>query len=89
MDNRLGIAPGAEVVAFLHQLFAQRLIVPDLAVKGEPDLAGFVGQGLMSPTQVDDTEADHPQSDVPIDIDPAVIGAPMSDQARHLLDELW
>ena len=50
MDYGLSIAIRAEVVTFLNQFFAQRLIVPDLAVKDDPDLAGFVRYGLMATT---------------------------------------
>jgi hypothetical protein len=88
MDDRLRITAGVEDMALRLQLVTQRLVVPDLAIEDDPDVAGFIGHRLVSTAEVDHAEAPEAQADLVVEVGPAIVGSAVSDQTCHPLDDL-
>jgi hypothetical protein len=86
MDQRLGVGPGAELVALGHQRAAQLLVIVDLAVEHQQDAAIFVGHRLMAAGHVHDTEPPHPQPRPALDEAAPGVRAPVGDRVAHPAD---
>ena len=57
IQNRFGIAAGAEAISALLQFPAQLQVIVDLAVKDDDGVAIFGYDGLISTLNVDDLQA--------------------------------
>ena len=87
VQDRLGVGARAVRVALGLELGAQRLVVVDLAVVGDPDRAVLVGHGLVAGgRQVDDRQPAMAQRDPLSGIGPraVVVGAAMALGRRHV-----
>ena len=78
---------GAEVVAPGDQVFPQRLVVVDLAVKNHPQCAVFVGDRLMPGAQVDNAQPSHAEGASFLDMEALVVRTTVPDPVAHAFDE--
>src|SRR5687767_2588994 len=83
MNERLGIAACRELVSRLEQPRAKLMVVVDLAVVDDGDVAGLIGDRLLAPGDVDDAEAAHPEGRLTNDPAPVIVGAPVPDGVAH------
>ncbi len=83
VNDGLGIAVRAVVVAALDELFAQGKMVINFAVEHDPERAVFVRNRLMSTRNVDNAEPPHADSDPAVRIKTFVVGPAMADYAAH------
>ncbi len=86
MDDHFGVAAGVEGVAGGFELGAELSEVVDFAVEGDPDVAVFVGHGLLACGGVDDGKAAVTEGDVGADEVSVAIGSAMGDGAGHAAD---
>ena len=70
------MTPGLEITAQLR-------VVENLPVVDYPEVAGFVADGLLAATQVDDAEPGAPQADVIIEIEAKFVRSAMADLPQH------
>src|SRR5262245_1501088 len=89
VDNRLSVAVRAEDVALRQQRRTQRLIVPDLTIEGDPDVAALIGHRLVSASQIDDAKPRDAQADLPVEVYPTIVRPSMGEHSRHALDNIW
>jgi hypothetical protein len=66
-----------------YHLVAETLVVVDLTVKYDPNGPVFVGDGLMTCTQVNDAEAAHSDTDLALNVDTSIVGPPMCHNIAH------
>ncbi|SRR5260370_19767935 len=83
MNNGFSVAFGAVAVATGLQVFAQFLVVVNLAVENDPERLIFIGDRLVTGLNVDNAEAAHGQSDVLLDKETVVIGPAVDDLLVH------
>src|SRR5262249_23711686 len=74
----LGIASRREAMSAVFQTTAQAVMVVDLAVEDDPDVAGLIGHRLRAADAIDDREAPMPERrivrfEIPLAIGPAVL----------------
>jgi hypothetical protein len=63
-------------------------VVIYFAVEDDDAVARLVVVGLMAPLQVDDAEASHPESYVPVHVQALVVGPAVAYGVEHPLDAL-
>ena len=83
MDDDLAVAPGAEAMALRLEVLADRGEVVDLAVGHQGHRAVLVEQGLFSAFDVDDRQPRVSESGGFIDVDAALVGAPVAQGLHH------
>jgi hypothetical protein len=83
VQDRLGVAGGAEAVALRFEHGPEFAVVVDLAVEDDLARAVFVGHGLMPAGAVDDREPPVGQRDVDGIEKPVAVGAAMGDRGVH------
>ena len=65
------------------EISTQLLMVVDFAVKDDPDVFVFVGQGLMPGLEVDDAKPAHGKADASFHEETAIIRTAMNDLIIH------
>ncbi len=88
VHQHFGIAPGAEQMPASLQLPAQHEVVEDLAVVDDEDAPVLVRHGLRPARQVDHAQSNVGEADPLIHVQPETVGAAVSDDARHPLQDL-
>ena len=83
MDERLGVAAGLEDMPAVFEIGAQFDVVEDLSVKGNPDAAVFVAQGLAAGAQIDDRQTAVAEADAGRFVIAFRVGPPMRQRTRH------
>src|SRR5450432_65541 len=83
MDDGFGVAVGAVYVAARLHFLAGVLVVVDFAVIDDPDIAGFVRQGLVTGLDVDDDETAHGDAHVAVEEKAFIIRTAVGDLAVH------
>ena len=81
MNDCLGVALAAVMMAFPFQLGAQLLVIVDFSVVHDPNAAVFIADGLLAGSDINDAQAAHGQTDVFFHEESVVIGPAMN----HLL----
>src|SRR5919108_1851137 len=89
VDDRFGIARGAEDVALLLELVPELAIVVDLAVEHDPDGGVLVRHGLLAAGQVDDAQTAHAERHTVSEIDAFLVRSAMDHDAAHIPDLLF
>ena len=79
-------ALGGEAMTLARQIFAESLVVVNLAVENNPDGAVFIGDRLMASGEVDDAQSPHTDRATAIDMETFVVGPAMDDLVAHRLD---
>ena len=85
MEQNLGIAFAGKTVAGAQELTAQLLVVVDLAVESDDQIAVFVFHRLVTGVQIDDGQPSKAHGDVIIQIAPLAIWPTVYDAIRHSL----
>src|SRR5215472_1771565 len=83
VNDGFRVAMGAVLMPLRLQAETQFRVVIDFAVKDNPDIPIFVGNGLPARFDIDDAQPPHGKSDVLFDEKPLIIGAAMHDVAIH------
>ena len=86
VDDRFGVAVGAERVAGAHELLVQLLVVVNLAVEHDADRAVLVEDRLLAAFEVDDAEPAHAERDAVVDVDALFVGTAVHHHAAHRAD---
>ncbi len=86
MDERLGIAGSAELVAARDQAGAQFLIIVDLAIEDDPHGTVLIRDGLVAGREIDNAQPAHADTAAAIDIHAFVVGTTMANLVAHGLD---
>ncbi len=87
-DDGLGVGGRAEAVAFLAEFGAKFLVVEDLAVERDRDVAVFGVHRLIAGGEVDDCELAVAEADAGRCEESVAVGATMSDRVRRATNEV-
>jgi hypothetical protein len=86
VDQHLCVASRHKSMPLSFQFTPQFPVVVYFAVEDHPDGSVFVGHGLMSATEIDDTEAAHTQSHTGSLIVPFIVGAAVGQKTGHPME---
>src|ERR1019366_3811926 len=87
MNNHLGISLCLEDVTLGREFFPQTLIVVDLTVEDDPYRTVFIGQGLVSSSQIDDRKPAEAEPDLSGRVEAFIIRSTMANRVRHALQQ--
>src|SRR5580704_4537260 len=87
MNDHFSIGFCLKSVPLALQLLSEFLIVVDFAVEDDPDRAIFIADGLVAGVQVNDCETAEPETYRSRDVVSLIIGSPMLNGIRHLLQQ--
>ena len=87
MHQGFGVAVGPETVAPGDEVFPQRPVIIDLAVKNHPQSAVFVGDRLMPRAQVDNAQPPHADRAASFDVETLVVRTAMANPVAHAFYE--
>src|SRR5687768_17596427 len=77
-----------ELVAEVHELFADFFVVVDFAVKNDPGGAVLIGDRLLAGFQIDNRKTTHRHSDMPLDIEAILVRPAVADCLIHAIEQL-
>jgi hypothetical protein len=69
------------------EIFAERGVIIDLTVIGDPESVILVRHGLVSQLEVNDGQAAMPHADIPMKIVAAVVRPPVNERGGHALNK--
>jgi len=87
MNDRLGVAPGAVVMATCLEPGPELRVVVDLAVVDDPARLVLVGHGLLPAGDVDDREPSVTKPDRPLRPEALAVRPPMTEHVTHALEQ--
>jgi hypothetical protein len=87
MDENLGVAARAKVVAFGFQSPSQSGKIVNLAVEDRPDCSLFIRKGLMTTGKVDDGQSPESERGVLIEVGALIIRPTVHETAHHALKQ--
>ncbi len=85
VNQRLGIAGGAELMPARHEIGAQFLVAVNLAVEDDPHRTVLIGDRLMAGGEIDDAEAAHADPAPAIHVNAFVVRTAMANLVAHRL----
>ena len=83
MDDYLGVAAGAKLMAQRGEFLHQALKVVDLAVEDDADAVVLVVHGLVASGEVDDGKSAMGQPDTWLDMQAGTVGSPVLQPVVH------
>src|SRR3989442_9732256 len=87
MNDRLGVAPGAVVMAACLEPGPERRVVVNLAVVDDPARFVLVGHGLLPAGDVDDGEPPVAEADRPLRPEALAVRPSMTEHVTHALEQ--
>src|SRR5690606_41167826 len=87
VNDDLGLAPGAELVASSEEIVLDLLEVVDLAVVGDDDRVVLVVERLLTALEIDDREAPVAESHAGLEMEPVAVGTARRERSVHRTHE--
>src|SRR5271166_1002094 len=86
MDDHLGVRVCGEVMAAAQEFRPQLLEIVNFTIEHNPDRSVLIKHRLVASSQIDDTEAAHPEAGSVFDEDAFIVRAAVHDCLAHAVN---